>query len=113
MLPFQLKSSNYSHLWSRICGIWDYIWEGVSWILHDGCLVDFWYDEWLPGYGRLAPWYILNGLPPHCPVISFVSHHGVWDFNILMQVLLEDIVYLILTIIPYDTPWPGPAWVES
>ncbi|KAK9020053.1 hypothetical protein V6N11_054548 [Hibiscus sabdariffa] len=46
-------------------------------------------------------------MPTPCPSMSFVTHHGLWDWNVLMQVLLEEILHLILTVYPH-APHLGP-----
>ncbi|KAL4379818.1 hypothetical protein GQ457_02G032950 [Hibiscus cannabinus] len=103
VVPVQLCHRNCSWLWSGICGIWNYVRDVVFWIVRDGCQVDFWYDEWVPGCGPLAPWCILDGLPPHCPVSSFVTSLGFWDLNALVQVLPVEMVESIVAIYPPAT----------
>ncbi|KAK8573189.1 hypothetical protein V6N13_100000 [Hibiscus sabdariffa] len=44
--------------------------------------------------------YQSGNLPMPCPMILFVTHHGQGDVDALMQVLPEDCVQHILTVLP-------------
>ncbi|GMI94853.1 hypothetical protein HRI_003154600 [Hibiscus trionum] len=82
-----------------MCNVWEAVVSGMGWVVRDGCLVDFWYDEWLASLGPLAPFYKRSGRPASCPVISFVSD-GYWDVQRLDEVLPEVCIQQIIAVYP-------------
>ncbi|KAK8263060.1 hypothetical protein V6Z12_D12G017300 [Gossypium hirsutum] len=53
LIPENIKRKNCFYLWRSLIGIWEKVKKGLIWIARDGCLVNFWNDEWVREVGPL------------------------------------------------------------
>ncbi|KAL4278957.1 hypothetical protein GQ457_03G003630 [Hibiscus cannabinus] len=110
VLPLTLESRNCLRLWSGISRVWENLRNRVVWSVRDGCIIDFWYDDWLVATDPLALKIPMNLLPAPCPVASFVTPTRQWDIDALLQVPPKVYIQQILTVFPPSSHL-GPDWI--
>ncbi|KAK8479933.1 hypothetical protein V6N11_014294 [Hibiscus sabdariffa] len=76
-----------SRLWTRICSIWDYLKECISWDIRDGNTTDFWYDQWIGKDDRRALSCLMTATLRPLMVAEMMSEIGERDWDRLVTIL--------------------------
>ena len=93
------KSSVYSGIWRSIKVCSKLLLRGLKWKAGNGCRIDFWFDDWVPEFGRLKYHAIILLSSSHS--IEKVSDYlceEEWNVHKLCVVLPWQIIHRILSL---------------
>ncbi|KAK7251436.1 hypothetical protein RIF29_34630 [Crotalaria pallida] len=93
--------SNKSSLWRGIVSACPKVYEGLLWIMGNGCKIKFWRDNWIPGIGKLVD---TPGITPpawcdNYPAVHYSINRS-WDWELLYTLLPIDICSKIVAVNP-------------
>lgn len=91
-----------SNLWRGICKNWNLVEKNMVWRVGNGNSISFWSDPWVPNLGRLmdSARLPISQREEGERIHHFVTASGQLNFNHFMELLPDQIVNRIKTIIP-------------
>jgi hypothetical protein len=101
IIPSVNNRSISSSTWKAIVSVWEDVSNNITWCIQNGHHVRFWKDAWIRDCGPLLN-LLHNRVPPghmEFPVSHYVMD-GKWNWEVLNQLLPQEICEKILAIKP-------------
>lgn len=88
-----INRTHCSYLWKSLSEVWEEVKNGLVWSVRDGCLVNFWNDNWLRGIGPMKRHYSSYCMMDETiRVCDTTEVSGSWNAQWLLSVLPYSLV---------------------